>query len=81
MDKNCPVCFGVGWVCENHPDRAWHEELEGCNTPLVRGQREPLDGADAATMTLDHLGAKMRCDKCGNWPLLTKFGAVIEVLG
>jgi hypothetical protein len=54
---------------------------EGCNTPLVRGQREPLDGADAATMTLDHLGAKMRCDKCGNWPLLTKFGAVIEVLG
>src|SRR5216684_6245431 len=29
MDKNCPVCFGIGWVCENHPDRAWHEEL-GC---------------------------------------------------
>jgi hypothetical protein len=29
MDRNCPVCFGIGWVCENHPDRAWHEEL-GC---------------------------------------------------
>jgi hypothetical protein len=29
MDKNCPVCFGIGWVCENHPDGAWHEEL-GC---------------------------------------------------
>jgi len=27
MDKNCPVCFGIGWVCENHPDRAWHDEL------------------------------------------------------
>jgi hypothetical protein len=29
MDKNCPVCFGLGSVCENHPDRAWHDEL-GC---------------------------------------------------
>jgi hypothetical protein len=29
MDKNCPVCFGIGWVCENHPDRAWSDEL-GC---------------------------------------------------
>jgi len=45
---------------------------EGCNTPLVPGQREPLDGADAATMTLDHLGAKMRCDKCGKWPVAYK---------
>jgi hypothetical protein len=26
---DCPICFGIGWVCENHPDRAWHEEL-GC---------------------------------------------------
>lgn len=29
MKKDCPVCFGIGWVCENHPNRAWHEEL-GC---------------------------------------------------
>jgi hypothetical protein len=29
MDKNCPICFGVEWVCENHPDRAWDEKL-GC---------------------------------------------------
>jgi hypothetical protein len=29
MDKNCPICFGLGGVCENHPDRAWDEEL-GC---------------------------------------------------
>src|SRR6266436_6025841 len=29
MDKKCPVCFGIGWVCENHPDRAWDDEL-GC---------------------------------------------------
>lgn len=19
----CPVCLGEGWVCENHPDKAW----------------------------------------------------------
>jgi len=29
MNKNYPICFGIGWVCENHPDRAWHDEL-GC---------------------------------------------------
>jgi hypothetical protein len=29
MDAKCPVCFGIGWVCENHPDRAWDDEL-GC---------------------------------------------------
>jgi hypothetical protein len=29
MTNMCPVCFGVGWVCENHPDRAWDKEL-GC---------------------------------------------------
>jgi hypothetical protein len=29
MEKNCPICFGIGWVCENHPNRAWHDEL-GC---------------------------------------------------
>ena len=22
-------CFGIGWVCENHPKHAWSEEL-GC---------------------------------------------------
>ena len=27
MDKNCPICFGIGWVCEHHLDRAWSESL------------------------------------------------------
>jgi hypothetical protein len=26
--KDCAICFGIGWVCENHPKRAW-EQL-GC---------------------------------------------------
>ena len=29
IDPDCPTCFGIGWVCENHPKRAWSEEL-GC---------------------------------------------------
>jgi hypothetical protein len=29
VDKNCRICFGIGWVCENHPNRAWDAEL-GC---------------------------------------------------
>jgi hypothetical protein len=29
IDPRCPKCFGLGWVCENHPNRAWSDEL-GC---------------------------------------------------
>ena len=29
INPDCPICFGVGWVCENHPKRAWSEKL-GC---------------------------------------------------
>lgn len=29
MDAKCSICLGIGWVCENHPDRPWDDEL-GC---------------------------------------------------
>jgi hypothetical protein len=29
INTHCPICFGLGWVCENHPKRVWSEEL-GC---------------------------------------------------
>jgi hypothetical protein len=29
IDPDCKICFGIGWVCENHPKRAWTEKL-GC---------------------------------------------------
>ena len=29
MNYNCPVCCGIGWVCERHPYRAFDYEL-GC---------------------------------------------------
>jgi hypothetical protein len=28
-NKNCLICFDLGWVCENHPDKAWDKNL-GC---------------------------------------------------
>lgn len=28
-NPKCPVCFGIGFVCENHPQRAW-SEIFGC---------------------------------------------------
>jgi hypothetical protein len=29
VDTRCKICFGLGWVCGNHPNRAWSDEL-GC---------------------------------------------------
>lgn len=29
MNPNCPICRGIGWVCENHPEKPWDLEL-GC---------------------------------------------------
>jgi hypothetical protein len=29
VNKNRPICFGIGQVCENHPNRTWDEKL-GC---------------------------------------------------
>jgi hypothetical protein len=29
IDPGCKICFGLGWVCENHPKRAWSQRL-GC---------------------------------------------------
>ena len=29
INRFCPLCLGVGWVCENHPNRVWDDDL-GC---------------------------------------------------
>jgi hypothetical protein len=32
----CPICKGMGWVCENHPDKSWPEECScGAGEPCV----------------------------------------------
>jgi hypothetical protein len=48
MDENCPICFGIGWVCENHPDRAWDKELGcqcGAGMPCQCNGGEELDSS------------------------------------
>jgi hypothetical protein len=30
MKPNCPYCFGLGWVCENHPHLPWTDDKLGC---------------------------------------------------
>jgi hypothetical protein len=50
-DKHCPVCFGVGWVCENHPDRAWSEELGcqcGAGMPCICNRTDGIDEPDVS---------------------------------
>jgi hypothetical protein len=31
-DPNCKTCMGLGWVCENHPEKAWADMIDGVNT-------------------------------------------------
>jgi hypothetical protein len=47
MNPKCPICFGIGWVCEAHPDRAWDGEL-GCTS----GAGEPCQCRRTASMSL-----------------------------
>ncbi|MCK1381144.1 hypothetical protein IVB33_30060 [Bradyrhizobium sp. 24] len=64
-DPNCPICSGIGFVCENHPDRAWSEELGcqcGAGDPCVCN-RSPDAGAgieepDASQIISDTIGKK-----------------------
>lgn len=29
-DVKCTICEGLGWVCENHPNKPWTERDGGC---------------------------------------------------
>ena len=65
INPNCPICFGIGFVCENHPDRAWSAKL-GCQC----GAGEPcacnrspdinagIEGPDASHIIEDARGKK-----------------------
>jgi hypothetical protein len=30
INPNCPICGGLGWVCENHPHLPWTKAPRGC---------------------------------------------------
>ncbi|WP_354265644.1 hypothetical protein [Bradyrhizobium sp. I1.7.5] len=64
-DVKCPVCQGLGWVCENHPTKAWTENEGGCqcgagmpcdcnrangeDTPDIKGIIEEVEGEPKMT--------------------------------
>jgi len=35
-DVTCAICQGLGWVRENHPDKAWTEHEGGWHTPPMQ---------------------------------------------
>lgn len=45
-NPNCPICFRIGFFCENHPDRAWSEELGcqcGAGEPCACNRSDDID--------------------------------------
>jgi hypothetical protein len=42
MKRDCSICYGIGWVCENHPDKAFDDEL-GC----ICGEGMPCECNDS----------------------------------
>ena len=50
MNPACPVCNGVGWVCENHPDKPWDADLGcvcGAGVPCKCNETGGVDDPDA----------------------------------
>jgi hypothetical protein len=39
MDKNCPICFGVGWICAHQGRKIFGSEY----LHHLDGDREPID--------------------------------------
>lgn len=45
-NPNCPICFGIGFVCQNNPDRVWSEELRcqcGAGDPCACNSSPDID--------------------------------------
>jgi hypothetical protein len=57
MGANCPICLGIGWACENHPDRAWDDAL-GCvrrwhAVQVQHGGRAGVDEPDISQVIVE----------------------------
>jgi hypothetical protein len=52
VKPNCPYCFGLGWVCENHPHLPWKDSLQGCQCgagmPCERNRAEGYEEPDTS---------------------------------
>lgn len=48
----CPICLGLGWVCENHPHLPWTAEAHGCQCgagmPCECNRADGMDEPDAS---------------------------------
>jgi hypothetical protein len=54
--KNCPLCYGIGWVSENHPVRAWDDKLGctcGAGMPCVCNTRGETDDLPDTSEVID----------------------------
>jgi hypothetical protein len=50
-DPRCPIFFGLGWVCENHPQLAWSDEFGcqcGAGMPCECNQTEDFEEPDTS---------------------------------
>ena len=50
IDSDCEVCLRIGWVCENHPERAFSAEFGcqcGAGMPCERVRAGGLEQPDA----------------------------------
>src|SRR5437762_215983 len=53
---NCQICRAIGWVCENHPDKAWDAELGcvcGAGVPCKCNETDGVDEPDVSTQTCE----------------------------
>ena len=42
-NPKCPICFGIGWVCENHPDKPWTVSLAASAVRVCRASEARYD--------------------------------------
>ena len=59
IDPECPICFGLGWVCKNYPKRVWDEQ-KGCQC----GAGMPCECVRADR--LEEPGVRIRAKVCPN---------------
>ena len=51
MKTDCPICKGIGWVCENCPDKPWSDDI-GCTCgagmlcECKRGSKAVVEGVE-----------------------------------
>ena len=67
INRFCPLCLGVGWVCENHPDRVWDDDLGcqcGAGMPCdCQRQDEILAGIEEPDISKVLKGGDMKVDR------------------